>query len=117
SPVLMERSRNSQFTPVLEPLPLGPYSAASCCGLVEAGISTLLGKPTRIYSAPSCCGLIEAPVGTTGLYRQTSYIPQHLAAASLKPLWPVISQGNRYSAASCCGFIEAIGPELRAEND
>ena len=85
------------------------FSAAICCGLIEAQISSLRGSEARRFSAAICCGLIEAlqqaGLVNNGKVRFSAAICCGLIEArSVAPRCAAISW---FSAAICCGLIEA----------
>ena len=45
------------------------FSAAICCGLIEARLAGEYMPASRKFSAAICCGLIEAPETLQGLVR------------------------------------------------
>ena len=81
------------------------YSAALCCGLIEANGDGSERTVRLMYSAALCCGLIEAwSVYSFNFFHYS--IPQRYAAASLKqevrgPLLHLVAGiPQRYAAAS-----------------
>ena len=84
------------------------FSAALCCGLIEASYSSVCAAAPVTFSAALCCGLIEARKGTAILEFLDSFSAAlccGLIEASVPPPTPYAGAG--FSAALCCGLIEA----------
>ena len=84
------------------------FSAASCCGLIEAIVQKLTAWVTDRFPQHHAAASLKPATWRSPSAPRTSF-PQHHAAASLKP-----NRGARacfyprgFSAASCCGLIEA----------
>ena len=88
---------------------LEPFSAALCCGLIEARYEGEFRDGVRQFSAALCCGLIEAHGFAARDSVAPPRFPRLYAAASLKRRWGDAChlQSVAFSAALCCGLIEA----------